>query len=161
EPMDFLLRQMPALLWEARERLAQFVGGDPQRLVFTVNVTTAVNIVASALTLAAPGEILITDHEYGAMHWCWGRAAQRLGLSLRSFALPILAEDPQEIVAAAVESITPRTRLLFFSHILSPTGLVLPAKEICAEARRRGVLTTVDGAHAPGMIQLNLEDIGA
>ncbi|MBI3410097.1 MAG: aminotransferase class V-fold PLP-dependent enzyme [Planctomycetes bacterium] len=161
EPMDFLLRQLPPLLWEARERLAKFVGADPTRLIFTVNVTTAVNIVASGLTLAAPGEILITDHEYGAMHWCWERVAQRLGLTLRTFPLPILAEDPQEIVAATAQAITPRTRLLFFSHVLSPTGLVLPAKEICAEARRRSVLTMVDGAHAPGMAPLNLEDIGA
>src|SRR5262245_21138426 len=79
EPMDFLVRRLPPLLWEARENLARFVGGDPTRLIFSVNVTTAVNIVASNLTLASPGEILITDHEYGAMHWCWERAAQRLG----------------------------------------------------------------------------------
>src|SRR5262249_8930948 len=65
EPMDFLVRQAPPLLWQARERLAAFVGGDPRRLVFTANVTAAVNLVASALRLAAPGEILLTDHEYG------------------------------------------------------------------------------------------------
>src|SRR5262249_54290676 len=135
EPMDFLVRALPSLLWDARVRLASFVGAEPTRLVFTVNVTTAVNIVASGLTLAVPGEILITDHEYLAMHWCWERAAQRLGLTLRTFPLPIHAEDPEEIVAAAEHAITPRTRLLFFSHVLSPTGLVLPAKEICALAR--------------------------
>src|SRR5947209_7595530 len=77
EPMDFLIRQIPPLLWEARERLAQFLGGEPKRLIFTVNVTASVNIIASSLPLAAPGEILVTDHEYGAMHWCWERAAQR------------------------------------------------------------------------------------
>src|ERR1700722_12401219 len=64
EPMDFLLRVQPPLLWEARRRLADFVGGDPRRLVFTVNVTAAVNLVASSLILSAPGEILLTDHEY-------------------------------------------------------------------------------------------------
>src|SRR6516165_8280101 len=88
EPMDFLLRVAPSLLWQARERLAHFLGGDPRRLVFTANVTAAINIVAAALRLAAPGEILLTDHEYGAMHWCWERAAQRQGLRLRTFPLP-------------------------------------------------------------------------
>src|SRR5262245_21769647 len=69
EPMDFLLRRVPDLLWHARERLAGYLGGDPRRLVFTANVTASVNLVASSLVLPAPGEILLTDHEYGAMHW--------------------------------------------------------------------------------------------
>jgi isopenicillin-N epimerase len=161
EPMDFLLRISPPLLWEARERLASFLGGDPRRLVFTANVSASVNIVAASLRLASPGEILLTDHEYGAMHWCWERAAQRQGLTLRTFPLPIMAKEPGEIVAAVREAITDRTRLLFFSHVLSPTGLVLPARDICAEARRRGVLTVVDGAHAPAMISVDLDAIGA
>jgi isopenicillin-N epimerase len=67
--MDFLVRRAPPLLWQARERLARFLRGDPRRLIFTANVTAAVNTVASALRLAAPGEVLLTDHEYGAMHW--------------------------------------------------------------------------------------------
>src|SRR5260370_28067706 len=71
EPMDFLIRQLPPLLWEARERLAAFLGGTATRLGFTANVTASVNMVASSLRLATPGEILLTDHEYGAMHWCW------------------------------------------------------------------------------------------
>jgi isopenicillin-N epimerase len=159
--MDFLLRESPPLLWEARERLAAFLGGDSRRLVFTANVSVAVNVVASALRLAAPGEILLTDHEYGAMHWCWERAAQRQGLTLRTFALPILARDAEEIVEAVCRAVGERTRLLFFSHILSPTGLILPAREICAEARRRGVLTVVDGAHAVAMRDVDLDSIGA
>ncbi len=161
EPMDFLIRQLPPILWEARERLADYLHGDPTRLVFTANVSVAINIIASGLRLSAPGEILLTDHEYGAMHWCWERAAQRQGLTLRTFPLPILASEPGEIVEALRQAINPRTRLLFFSHVLSPTGLVLPARELCAEARRRGVLTVVDGAHAPAMIPVNLQEIGA
>jgi isopenicillin-N epimerase len=160
EPMDFFLRRLPPLLWEARTRLGQFLGAEPHRLVFTANVSTSVNLVASSLRLAAPGDILLSDHEYGAMHWCWERAAQRQGLTIRTFPLPILASDPAEIVAAAEAALTPRTRLLFFSHILSPTGLVLPARELCAAARRRGVLTVVDGAHAPAMVPLDLAGLG-
>jgi len=161
EPMDFFLRGLPPLLWQARAALAQFLGGDPRRLVFTVNVTAAVNLVASSLRLASPGEILLTDHEYGAMHWTWERAAQRQGLTLRTFPLPILATSPREIVDAACAAMTERTRLFFFSHVLSPTGLVLPARELCAEARKRGVLTVVDGAHAPAFVPLNLNEINA
>jgi isopenicillin-N epimerase len=161
EPMDFLVRGAPPLLWEARERLAGFLGGDPRRLVFTANVTAAINTVAASLPLAAPGEILLTDHEYGAMHWCWERAAQRQGLTVRTFPLPILARTPQEIVAAARAAMTERTRLFFFSHVLSPTGLVLPARELCAEARRRGIVTVIDGAHAPAFVPVHLDEIGA
>jgi isopenicillin-N epimerase len=156
EPMDFFVRQAPPLLWQARERLAQFLDADPRRLLFTANVTAAINTVAAALRLAAPGEILLTDHEYGAMHWCWERAAQRLGLTLRTFPLPILACTPDEIVDAFCNAVTERTRVLFFSHVLSPTGLVLPARELCAEARRRAILTVIDGAHAPAMIPVDL-----
>ncbi len=161
EPMDFLIRQAPPLLWEARERLAGFLGADPRRLAFAANVSAAVNVAAAALRPAAPGEILLTDHEYGAMHWCWERAAQRLGLTLRTFPLPVMADSPGEIVDAFAAALSDRTRILFFSHVLSPTGLVLPAREICAEARRRGVLTVIDGAHAPAMIPLDLDAVGA
>jgi isopenicillin-N epimerase len=161
EPMDFLLREMPAQLWHARETLANYLHADPRRLTFTANVTASVNLIASSLTLAAPGEILLSDHEYGAMHWCWERAAQRLGLALRTFPVPLLARDPHEIVDAACAAMSPRTRLFFFSHVLSPTGLVLPASELCTEARRRGILSVVDGAHAPAMLPLDLDDIDA
>jgi isopenicillin-N epimerase len=161
EPMDFLVRQQPPLLWAARESLGKFLNADPRRLVFTANVTSSVNLVASSLSLASPGEILLTDHEYGAMHWCWERAARRLGLTIRTFPLPIMAQNPGEIVDAAVAAMNPRTRLFFFSHVLSPTGMVLPARELCAEARKRGIFTVVDGAHAPVFIPLDLDSVQA
>jgi isopenicillin-N epimerase len=159
EPMDFLLRQAPPLLWQARERLAGFLGGDPRRLLFTANVSAAINLVAASLPLCPPGEVLLSDHEYGAMHWCWERAAGRQGLALRTFPLPSMPADPGEIVEAAARAMGPGTRLFFFSHVLSPTGLVLPARELCAEARRRGIPTVVDGAHAPAFLPLNLADL--
>jgi isopenicillin-N epimerase len=160
EPMDFLLRQAPPLLWQARERLAGFVGTAPTRLAFTANVTSAINIVAAGLRLSAPGEILLSDREYGSMQWVWERAARRQGLAVRTFRLPLMPKDAGEIVDAVAAAMTPRTRLLHFSHVLSATGLVLPAKELCDLARRRGVLTVIDGAHAPGMIPVNVAEIG-
>jgi isopenicillin-N epimerase len=159
EPMNFMLRCVPALLWRARERLAGFVGAEPRRLMFTANVSASINLVASSLSLAPPGEILLTDHEYTTMQWCWERAAKHLGLTLRTFPLPAMAADPGEIVDAAVRAMSGQTRLFFFSHILSTTGLILPARELCVEARRRGILTVVDGAHAPGFLDLDLAGI--
>lgn len=160
EPMDFLLRQTPPLLWEARTQLAAFLGGQPHRFVFTANVSAAINLVAAGLRLAAPGEILLTDHEYGAMHWCWERAAARQGLTLRTFPLPTKPHSPGEIVEAACAAFRKQTRLFFFSHVLSSIGLVLPARELCVEARRRGILTVVDGAHAPAFTPVDLDRLG-
>jgi isopenicillin-N epimerase len=160
-PTDFFVRQAPPLLWDARERTAAFLGTVPHRLVFTTNVSAAINLVASGLRLNAPGEILMSDYEYGAMIWCWERVAQRQGLTIRTFPLPTMTTDPTEIVAAAAKAMTPRTRLLFFSHVLSPTGLVLPAKELCTEARKRGIISVVDGAHAPVYVPLNVSDVNA
>jgi isopenicillin-N epimerase len=159
-PMAFLLHEAPTLLWHARERLAAFLGTEPRRLVFTQNVTAAINIVAASLRLAAPGEILMSDREYGSMRWCWERAARRQGLTVRVFHLPLMPRDPGEIIDAVRSSLSPRTRLLHFSHVLSATGLVLPAKELCELARRHGVLTVIDGAHAPAMIDLDIDALG-
>jgi isopenicillin-N epimerase len=160
-PTDFFVRQVPVLLWQARCRTAEFLGTEPTRLVFTANVSAAINIVASGLAWDSPGEILMSDHEYGAMIWCWERVAQHQGLTVRTFALPKLPTRPQEIVDAAVAAMNPQTRVLFFSHVLSPTGMVLPAETLCAEARQRGIMTVVDGAHAPAMIPLNVDRIHA
>jgi isopenicillin-N epimerase len=104
EPTNFMLRCVPALLWRARERLAGFVGAEPQRLMFTANVTAAINLVASSLSFAPPGEILLTNHEYETMQWCWERTAKRLGLTLRTFPLPTMASSPGEIVDAAIKA---------------------------------------------------------
>lgn len=160
-PTDFFNRQVPPLLWESRCRTAEFLGTTPERFVFATNVSVAINIVAGSLHFPPGSEILMTDHEYGAMEWTWERSAKRLGLTIRTFPLPTMPRDPTEVVAAAEAAFTPNTRVFFFSHVLSPTGLVLPAKELCALARRKGALSVVDGAHAAAMIPLNVSDVGA
>jgi isopenicillin-N epimerase len=160
EPMDFILREMPPLLWRARDRLAEFLGTVTQRLVFTANVSAAINIAASGLKLETPGEILMSDREYGAMQWCWERAAQRQQLSIRHFKLPLMPKSPDEVIDAVAAALTSQTRLLFFSHVYSATGLITPAAQICELARRRGIVTVVDGAHAPGMIPLAIDELG-
>lgn len=161
DPVDFLWRSGLPKLWEARERTARFLNVEPRQLIFTANVSASINIVASALRLAAPGEVLTTNHEYGAMKWVWERAAARQGLVLRGMPLPVQATTPEEVAAAIVREFRPETRLLFLSHVYYTTGLVLPLPAICAEARRRGILTLIDGAHAPGMLPLDLRAVGA
>lgn len=161
EPTDFFVRRVPPLLWQARCEFARYLGTTPEKLVFASNVSAAINLVAATLRLSSPGEILLTDHEYGAMHWCWERAAIRQGLTLRTFPLPTMPVSPGEIVSAFEAAMNERTRLVFFSHVLSPTGLVLPAREICQAARRRGIISVVDGAHAPTMIPLDVDAVGA
>ena len=159
EPMDFQLRLFPRLLCHARTMLSEYIGAEPGRLIFTTNVTAAVNLVASSLRLESPGEILLTDHEYEPMAWCWERAARRLGLTVRTFAVPMGPAGAHEIVGSAIKAMRPYTRLFFFSHVLSSTGLIMPAKALCGEARARGIVTMVDGAQAPGHIELNVADL--
>lgn len=159
QPADFLIRRVPSLLRAAREQLAAYVGGDPRRLVLTANVTGAVNLVASGLPLKSGGEILLTDHEYQPMRWCWERAAERQGLRVRVLRLPPDPAGPEEIIEAAIAAMSPRTRLLFFSHVVSSTGLVMPARGLCQAASERGVISVVDGAQGPAFTDLNIADI--
>lgn len=160
DPTDFLWRSAMPSLWSARQKAAAHLGAAPVNFIFTANVSVSINLVASSLRLA-PGEILTTNHEYGSMKWVWERAAVRQGLTLRTLPLPVQANDPDEAAAAILNELKPATRLLFLSHVYYTTGMVLPLAKICAEARRRGVLTMIDGAHAPGMLPVNLKEVGA
>lgn len=159
DPMDFQLRRVPPLLWNARVKLAEFLGGDPRRLLFTTNVTEGVNLIAASVQLTAPGEILLSDQEYPPMYWCWERVAQRSGLDLRTFRLPTRANGPEEVVDAISQAITPQTRLMFISHIISSTGMIVPIREVCELAHRRGIVTVIDGAHGPGFTSFKLEEL--
>ena len=159
-PVAFLWREQDQLLWHARTKLADFLHVDPKRLIFTANVSVAINIIATSLRLAAPGAVLMTNHEYGSMRYAWERATRLQGLNLRFAQLPVPAREPGQIIDAVTSAFKPETRLLFISNICYTTGTVLPVKEICAAARRHGILTVVDGAHAPGMIPLDLQSIG-
>jgi isopenicillin-N epimerase len=159
EPVDFQLRRVPHLLGTARQRLARYLGADPRRLAFTTNVTGAVNLVAAGLPLASPGEILLTDQEYEPMRECWLRAARRQGLAVKVLRLPRDPADAEEIVAAAAAAMGARTRLFFFSHVISTTGLVMPVRRLCDLAAARGIATVVDGAHGPAFTDLDLANL--
>src|SRR5688500_13410922 len=161
DPSDFLWRRTGPLIERARERVARYVNCDARDLLLLPNATYAINVVVNALRLPRGAEILTSDHEYGAMMFTWRRAAARNGWTVREVELPFQTEDPEEIVEAFRRAIGEATKVLYFSHGTTTTGLVLPARELCALARERGLLAIVDGAHAPGMVPLDIGAIGA
>jgi isopenicillin-N epimerase len=159
-PVAFLGRRSAALLRAARERLAACVGADADDLVFVPNATTGVNIVARSLALQPGDEILTTDQEYGACDATFRVVCEATGAVLRRVPVP-LPFDAAAFVPRLMAAVTPRTRLIFTSHIVSTTALIFPVSALCAAARAAGVPTLIDGAHAPGQIELDLAAIGA
>ncbi|WP_298910422.1 aminotransferase class V-fold PLP-dependent enzyme [uncultured Nostoc sp.] len=161
EPLRFFGREWEPLLDDARSKLAAFVGADVQDLVFVPNATTGVNSVLRSLTFSSEDEILTTNHEYNACRNALDFVASRTGARVVVAKIPFPIDSPQQVVAAVIERVTPKTRLALLDHVTSQTGLIFPIQELVKELRQRGVNTLVDGAHAPGMIPLNLEEIGA
>ncbi len=179
QPVAFLGRRATDLLAASRAALATYLGAAADDLVYFPNPTTAINMVArnvARLVVAGgqgdhagpplprlrPGdEILTTDHEYGAMDRTWRYVCAQIGVRYvqRPFPLPVTTHD--EFADRFWAGVTERTRILCMSHITSPTALIFPVAEICRRARAAGILTIVDGAHAPGQVPLNLADLGA
>ncbi len=161
EPVDFLWRHWGPRLDAARAALAAFVGADADDLGFVTNATTGINVVARALELRPGDEILTTDHAYAASRKAFEFVARGRGARVVAAAVPFPLESADQILAPLLASVSPRTRLALLDHVTSPTGLVFPIERIVVELRERGVETLVDGAHAPGMLPLDLRRIGA
>ena len=161
QPVLFLGREYNQLLRDARQALAEALHAGPDDLVFVPNATHGVNIVARSLRLEPGDEILSTDHEYGACDNTWNFLTQASGATYRRVHLPLPLPEPEAVVELLWQAVTPRTRLIFLSHITSPTAQRLPVEAICQRARGAGILTLVDGAHAPGQIPLDLPKLGA
>lgn len=159
-PLEFLSRRSAALLRDSREQLAAYLGAQADHLVYVPNATTAVNTIAQSLALKPSDEVLSTSLEYGACDATWLAHCARQGAHYRPVEIP-LPFDPDDFVQRMLNAITPRTKLLFLSHITSITALILPIAELCRVARERGILTLIDGAHAPGHIELKLDALGA
>ncbi len=144
-----------------KPKLAAFVGADPAYLAVVVNLTFGMNLLARGIRGLSPGdEVLTTDQEYGAVNNIWDHSARQRGLVIRRVKIPVPPESPSQIVQLLEAGITARTRAIYVSHVTTTTGLVLPVKEISALARSRGILSFIDGAHAPGMIRVDIKDIG-
>ena len=159
QPVEFLGRRANQLLARVRSHLAQFVGCLPDEVVYFPNPTTAINMVARNLSLQPGDEILTTDHEYGAMDRTWRSICRKVGAVYRQQPIPLPLNSREEFLATLRAGLTERTRLIFLSHITSPTALIFPVDEVCRMAREAGVLCIVDGAHAPGQIDLNLAEL--
>jgi isopenicillin-N epimerase len=161
EPVDFMAREWEARMDEARAALAAFVGASADDLAFVSNATAGVNTVLRSLSFTAEDEILVTDQGYGACRNAARFTAERAGARLVVARLPFPLDDQEAVVAAVLAAVTPRTRLAVVDHVTSATGLVLPIEAIVRALQARGVDTLVDGAHAPGMLPLALDALGA
>jgi isopenicillin-N epimerase len=145
---------------EFREPLARFVNAPASEIALLRNATEANSYIANGLELKSGDEVLMSDQEHPGGEQPWLLRQKRYGTVVRKFELPKPPKSADEILQRIDDAITPRTRILFVSHISTVTGVVLPAKAICRLARERGVLSALDGAHVPGMMQLDLRDIG-
>ncbi len=145
---------------EFRDPLAEFVGCNRDEIALLRNATEANSYIANGIDMKPGDEVLMTDQEHpGGLH-PWDLKAKRYGIVVKKVKLPLPVKNAGQVLELFSEAITPRTRVLFFSHITTFSGVVLPAKELCALARSKGILSAVDGAHVIGMMRLNLRELG-
>ncbi|MCP4215308.1 MAG: aminotransferase class V-fold PLP-dependent enzyme [bacterium] len=160
-PVEFLGRKSSDLLQTARKDVAAYLGTSYENLVFVTNSTTGVNTVSRSLDLQPGDEILTTDHEYGACDNAWEFVCKSSGAIYSKVHIPFPFPPDEGFVEYFFKHVTPRTRVIYLSHITSCTALIFPLAGICKKAREKGILTVIDGAHAPGHIPLNLDEVGA
>lgn len=163
QPVAFLDQDRGFLdrMQTTRSAVAKELGANPQDLVGVENATSGLNAIARSLRLNPGDEILTSNQEYNALNNTWQFVADRSGANIvvADIELPLVSEE--QFTATFLAAMTEKTKVLFLSHITSPTALVFPIKTIINEARRRGITTVVDGAHAPGLIELDLNDLNA
>lgn len=161
QPVEFLGRRITKLMADSRAALGEYLGTHADNLIYTQNATIALNIIARSLELDSTDEVLSTDHEYGAMDRMWRFLSRERGFRYinQQIRTPLTTEET--FIQSFWQSVTPRTRAIFISHITSPTALVFPIKEVIHRAREAGILTIIDGAHAPGQISLHLDSLAA
>jgi isopenicillin-N epimerase len=161
EPVRFMVEAFEPALDAARAALAAFVGADADDLAFVTSATAGCNTVLRSLEVAPGDELLTTDHAYNAVRNAMQHVADRAGAQVVTVELPFPPAGPDEAVERILGAVTPRTRLAVLDHVTSATAVVLPVERLVAELRDRGVDTLVDGAHAPGMLPLEVPRIGA
>ena len=159
QPVQFIVREMLAELKGARQTLGSYLNADADDVVFVPNATFGVNIIARSLSLNPGDEVLTTDHEYGACENVWKFVGSKNGAKLVKQSIPLPLASPMEVAEQFWRGVTPRTKAVFISHISSPTAVRLPVDIICKQARQAGILTVIDGAHAPGQIPLDIKAI--
>jgi isopenicillin-N epimerase len=156
QPMDFFVRQFEPAWRAARDKLAEFISAPADSLIFVENATAGMNVVADSFALHPGDEVLLTDHEYGAVVRIWERACERVGAHVVIARLPLPFTTAAETADAVLSQAAHATRLIVVSHITSPTAVILPVAEICRQAREGGIAVCIDGPHAPAQISLDL-----
>jgi isopenicillin-N epimerase len=161
QPVKFLGRHITLHMEKSREKLAEYIICQADELVYFSNPTTAINMVVRSLALKPGDEILATNHEYGAMDRTWKYITGKISAKYKNHPISIPVTTKEDFVDNIWSGVTEKTKVIFLSHITSPTALTFPVKEVCKMARLAGILSIVDGAHVSGHIDLDVSEIGA
>lgn len=161
QPLHFLVRELEGHLDAARQSVAQFIGANTDDVIFVPNATAGVNTVLRSLVFNRGDELLVTDYAYNGCRNAIEFVAERSGAKVVVAPIPFPFRNEDELVAPILERVTARTRLAMIDHVTSQTGVVMPVGRLISELRRRGVDTLVDGAHAPGMVPVDMKRLGA
>jgi isopenicillin-N epimerase len=156
QPVAFVDQEMPAYFEIARKELGDYINAPAGDVVYVPNVTFAINLVARSLPLGPGDEVLTTDHEYGACERAWQFLGQKRGFDVIRQPISLPVATAEKMVEELWQGVSPRTRIIFLSHITSFTAQHFPVEMVCERAREAGILTLVDGAHAPGQIALDM-----
>jgi isopenicillin-N epimerase len=161
QPVQFFVKDGMVLLAEARKRLGEYINCHADNVVYVLNPSYAINTIAKSFPMESGDEILATDIEYGALDRTWDYYCSRKGAKYVQQHIPLPITSKGAFIEAFWKGYTENTKAIFISHITSATGLILPVEEICEEAKKRGLITIVDGAHVPGHIPLDLAELKA
>jgi isopenicillin-N epimerase len=161
QPTLFFGKRANELLEQARSVVAEYLGTDSKNLAFITNATAGVNVIVHSLKLQPGDEVLSTNHEYGSCNRTWEYYAQRQGYKYINQSIPLPVTNASAFADQLWEGVTERTRVIYLSHVTSPTALIFPIEEVCRRAREQGIITVIDGAHAPGQVNLRLDELGA
>ena len=158
DPVHFIVEKSPHYIKQSRIALGQFINCHEDDVVLVTNPSYAVNIIAKSLNLQEGDEVLTTNLEYGACDKTWNYYCRKSGAKYVQHPILLPIDDKASFVEQFMKGVTPKTKLLFISHITSSTALRLPVEEICKQAKKLGILTFVDGAHGPGHVAIDLKN---
>jgi isopenicillin-N epimerase len=161
QPLRFMVKELEPLLDQSRTALADFVGAEADDLVFVPNATTGINTVLRSLSFQPGDELLTTNQEYNASRNALNFVAERSGATVAVADIPFPIDSPAQVVEAVLSKVSPQTKLVLLDHVVSQTSLVLPIQALARRLSAQGIELLVDGAHAPGMMPLNLAELGA
>jgi isopenicillin-N epimerase len=161
EPVQFITVNGLQYLKQSREALANYIHCDANDIVYTSNPSYAINIISKSFKLNPGDEILTTNLEYGAMDYGWNYYCERAGATYKRQPITLPLTTKEKFIEEFFSGLTPSTKAIFISQITSSTALIFPVKEICEIAKSKGLFTIVDGAHVPGHIDLNLQELKA